>query len=119
MVATIKAIGTAVLSFAGSAVASTISTVINIAIGIAIIVAILNIFPVDKIFIADSMYNFLVGGNFKKLMNLIYYFFPVDFALSCLGTVMLVNIGVIFHRVINYVLNYTDKALNFSAHKSK
>ncbi len=107
-------------SFAGSALGSvfskTVKTVFKVGTAVFLILTILNMMPIKQVIIGDTLFNFLTEGNFQKMMNLIYYFFPVDFALSCIASISLTSCAIIFYRVLNHVIDYISLV---SSEKSK
>lgn len=88
------------------AVVSKFLTFLGVGASVAGIIYIFSLVPIHQVLIPDNVFNFLTSGNFQRVMNLIYYFFPVDFALNCLSTIFLTHIGVILFRMINHILSY-------------
>lgn len=78
---------------------------------ISTILLALFVFVPFSIGIPSDIYNFLTTGAIKKVFNLIYYFFPVDFAVSCFLILLLARHGQILWNMLSWVFDKIKSAI--------
>lgn len=74
-----------------------------------VFIAVLTLVPFN-IALPQSIVDMLSKGSISKVFNLIYYFFPVDFALKCLLVIFLSNYVSLLWGMVNFIFS---KLLSF------
>lgn len=82
---------------------------LGIGLSVLVVLYMFSAFALPNLIITDEVFTFLISGNFKKVMNLIYYFYPVDFALSCLGIIYTTKLFVITWRLANRTIGLVTR----------
>ena len=72
----------------------------------------LFVFVPFSIGIPTEIYEFLTSGAIKQVFNLVYYFFPVDFAVSCWLILILARHGGILWGLITWVFDKIASVLS-------
>lgn len=72
----------------------------------------LFVFVPFSIGIPTEIYNFLTSGSIKQVFNLIYYFFPVDFAVTCLLILILARHGGILWGLLSWIFHKISSVLS-------
>lgn len=76
-----------------------------------IFLAIFTLIPFS-IELPPSIYDMLSKGTIVKIFNTIYYFFPVDFALNCLLTIILSHYVSLLWNMVSYIFNKIISFIN-------
>lgn len=95
----------------GFVLTSTLGTVVKWTLLSSILLS-LFVFVPFSIGIPNDVYNFITSGAIKKVFNSLYYFFPVDFAVSCFLILLLARHGQILWNMISWVFDKIKSSLS-------
>ncbi len=75
---------------------------ITVLFGISFLGLLFVILPF-KIELPTELYNFLVSGSIKNVMNSIRFFIPVNFILMCIIAIYTVRYGKVLFNLITWI----------------
>lgn len=78
------------------------NTILKATLGVAILIVLFSILPF-QIGLPTEIVEFFKNGAIQNLVNIVYYFFPIDFMITCLIFLYSAKYLGVFMNIISWI----------------